>query len=296
MTGPERGFLLLCSHLGNPQRRPLTTAQLRTLESRVRQMDVPGEDRALTEQDLLALGYSRQMAGHIVSLLSEEDVLEFYLQKSKGMAPITRADGNFPPLLRRRLGQDAPGCLWAKGNVSILGTPAVALVGSRDLNPTNREFARAVGLEAARQGLTLVSGNARGADRAAQEACLEAGGRVISVVADELSSKILSKNLLFLSEEDYDAPFTAQRALSRNRIIHCLGSLVFVAQCTLGQGGTWDGTTKNLKAGWSPVAVFDDGSRSADELEEQGAYKVRTDDLKNLSELCRHEPNLYEYL
>ena len=30
------GFLLLCSHLGNPDRKPLTTAQLRLLARRVR--------------------------------------------------------------------------------------------------------------------------------------------------------------------------------------------------------------------------------------------------------------------
>ena len=29
MTGAERGFLLLCCHLGDPQRRPLTVAQFR---------------------------------------------------------------------------------------------------------------------------------------------------------------------------------------------------------------------------------------------------------------------------
>lgn len=294
MTGAERGFLLLCSHLGNPERRPLTTAQLRRLSDRVRWAESPREDRELTEQDLLALGYSRSMAAHIVSLLSEEDVLEHYLQKAQGMTPITRLCGNYPPLLRRRLGDDAPGCLWAKGDVSILNTPAIALVGSRELSPGNREFARAVGREAARQGLTLVSGNARGADRAAQDACLEAGGRVISVVADELSNKIPSKNLLFLSEEDFDAPFTPQRALSRNRIIHCLGSLVFAAQCTLGQGGTWDGTTKNLQFGWSPVAVFDDGSESARELEAMGAYLVKKRDLENLSTLGAGTPNFLE--
>lgn len=295
MTGAQRGFLLLSSHLGNPHRRPLTTGQLRTLAARVRQMEPPREDRPLTRGDLLELGYGPGLAGQILSLLDEEALLDRYLQKARGMTPLTWADGQYPPLLRRRLGADAPGCLWAKGDVSILDTPAIALVGSRDLSPGNRAFAQAVGREAARQGLTLVSGNARGADRAAQDACLNAGGRVISVVADRLSEKAAQPNLLFLSEEDYDAPFTAQRAISRNRIIHSLGRLVFVAQCTLGQGGTWDGTTKNLSCGWSPVAVFGDGSPSAAALEAMGASPVQTEDLQNLRDLCTQEPNFLEY-
>lgn len=294
MTGTQRGFLLLCSHLGNPQRKPLTTAQLRLLADRVQRAEPPNADRTLTGQDLVALGYSRSMAEHMVSLLGEEDLLDCYLEKNRGITPITRADAAYPLLLRRRLGTDTPGCLWAKGDVSILNTPAISLVGSRDLSAEGRAFAQAVGLEAARQGLTLVSGNARGADRAAQDACLNEGGRVISVAADEISTKIPSKNLLFLSEEDCDAPFSAQRALSRNRIIHCLGRMVFVAQCTFGQGGTWDGTTKNLQSGWSPVALFDNGTQAAEELEAMGAYKVTLDDLANLHDLCAGEPNLFE--
>ena len=103
---------------------------------------------------------------------------------------------------------------------------------------------------AAEEGLTLVSGNARGADRTAQEACLAAGGRVISIVADELSKQARRRNLLYLSEDDFDGAFSTQRALSRNRCIHALGRMVFVAQSDFGHGGTWDGTVKNLRFGW----------------------------------------------
>ena len=35
MTGAERGFLLLTSHLGTPLRRPLTVAQFRVLTERM---------------------------------------------------------------------------------------------------------------------------------------------------------------------------------------------------------------------------------------------------------------------
>lgn len=282
MTGPERGFLLLTSHLGNPERRVLTTRQLHVLSQRVH--DRPAEDRELTARDFVALGYGKTMSEHMAALLSDEALLDNYINKAKrsGCQPITRATESYPILVRRRLGYDSPGCLWAKGDLSILQHPAIALVGSRELKEENRAFARAVGREAAEQGLTLVSGNARGADRAAQEACLAAGGRVISLVADNLAEKAPARNLLYLSEEDYDMPFSAQRALSRNRVIHCLGALVFAAQSSLHQGGTWDGCTKNLQKGWSPVAVFRDGSEAAKELEEMGAYAVGLEDLKDM--------------
>ena len=284
MRTTERGFLLLTGHLGNPERRVLTTAQLRTLADRMKDAKKPEENRELLEKDLVKLGYDREMAKRILGLLEEEAVLDYYLRRAGQMEciPITRVSPGYPLLLRQRLGLDSPGCLWAKGDIRILNTPAIALVGSRELRESNRRFAEAVGRQAAEQGLTLVSGNARGADRTAQEACLEAGGRVISIVADELSKQPRRRNLLYLSEDGFDEPFSAQRALSRNRCIHALGRMVFVAQSDLGKGGTWDGTVKNLRFGWSPVACFRDGSDASEQLEQMGAYLVDGNDLRDL--------------
>lgn len=283
MTGPERGFLLLTSHLGNPDRKPLTTAQLRYLGQRVREMERPREDRELSETDLIRLGYGREKAGQIVKLLAEEDVLDYYLAQGKKQdcVPLTRITEGYPKLLLHRLGDDAPGGLWAKGDLSVLGTPAIALVGSRELQQKNREFAEAVGVFAARQGLTLISGNARGADQTAQSACLEAGGRVISIVADELTKHRQIENILYLSEDGYSESFTSQRALSRNRCIHAMGQMVFVAQANLKKGGTWQGTAANLRHHWSPVLCFRDGSEASLALEEMGAYLLGTEELSD---------------
>ena len=291
MNALERGFLLLTSHLGNPDRKVLTTAQLRILADRVKHAENPSEDRELSERDLLALGYNREMSRRIVALMEENEVLDHYLKRAErmGCTPVTRVSAEYPLILRQRLGLDSPGCLWAKGDMSILSTPAIALVGSRDLREPNREFAAAVGCHAAEQGLTLVSGNARGADRTAQEACLKSGGRVISIVADELSGQPRRRNVLYLSEEDFDEPFSAQRALSRNRCIHALGRMVFVAQSDLGKGGTWDGTVKNLRFGWSPVACFRDGSEASGQLEQMGAYLIGREDLKDFGTMSEKE-------
>jgi len=287
LTGLEKGFALLTSHLGNPQRQVLTTHQFRTLADRVRQASVPEEDRELTVSDLVSLGYGRDMAARILQLLSGEELLKHYISRGQRLdcVPVTRVTGSYPLILRQRLGLDSPGILWLKGDQSLLNTPAISLVGSRELNPENRAFAEAVGHYAADQGLTLVSGNARGADRAAQEACLAAGGRVISIVADELWKHPPREKLLYVSEEDYDSPFTAQRALSRNRCIHALGRMVFVAQSDLKKGGTWDGTSKNLHFGWSPVACFRDGSEASKELEQLGAYLIGMKDLEDFDGL-----------
>ena len=287
MTGAERGYLLLCCHLGNPERRPLSPAQFRKLARRVRSAEKAPNDRELEISDLTALGYSPADAAHILDLLSQDALLERYLQKAHkyDCVPLTRLTPGYPRRLLKALGDDAPGCIWARGDLSIMNRPGIALVGSRDLRPENGQFARQVGLEAARQGLTLISGNARGADRTAQNACLAAGGQVISIVADGLTDHVPVPNVLYLSEEGFDLDFSAQRALSRNRCIHALGTAAIAAQCSLQTGGTWDGSVKNLRFSWSPLYVFDDSSESADLLEQMGACKIGFEDLTDLNDL-----------
>ena len=269
MTGAERGFLLLCCHLGNPERKPLTVAQFRKLARRVRESEKAPGDRELELSDLTALGFDAEDGRRILRLLDEEALLARYLAKADryGCVPLTRLTPGYPRRILEALGDDAPGCIWARGDLSLLERPGIALVGSRELRPENRRFAREAGAQAARQGLTLISGNARGADRTAQDAALAAGGGVISIVADLLTDHVPGKGILYLSEEGYDLEFSSQRALSRNRCIHALGLSAIAAQCSMQTGGTWDGSVKNLRFGWSPLYVFDDGSESADLLE-----------------------------
>ena len=295
MNARERGFLLLTSHLGNPQRKPLTVSQLRILAGRVRTMERPMEEEEVSVSRLRSLGYGTQMCERIVHLLAQEEELDYYLKrgKQKGCIPVTRVSPLYPLILRQRLGPDSPGCLWVKGDVSLLSAPAVSVVGSRDIYPEHASFAGAVARHAAGEGIVLISGNARGADTVAQQACLESGGKVISIVADQLSRQDNCENTLYISEEDFDAPFSAQRALSRNRCIHAMGRITFVAQSRCGKGGTWDGTVKNLHNGWSPVACFRDGSDASLQLEQMGAFLVTQEDLADLSGMLSPQLRLF---
>ena len=82
MTPREEGFLLLTGQLGTPERRPLSVAQLRDLTARVRADQLSNGDKIMDAADLMSLGYSAEMAGRILALMSEEALLKRYLQKS----------------------------------------------------------------------------------------------------------------------------------------------------------------------------------------------------------------------
>ena len=294
MTGPERGFLLLCSHLGDPERKSLTTAQFRKLTRRMRQSEQIPSDRDLERKDLTSLGYSHEEARRIVDLLSEEERLDHYLRRAEraGCHVLTLFSGHYPKPAEQRLGDDAPAVLWYRGDPTILERDGIGLAGSRDLFPENADFARQAGIQAARQGLTLISGNARGADRTAQQGCLESGGSVIAILADRLTDHAPEESCLYLCEDSFDLPFSPIRALSRNRLIHSMGIATLIAQSTLNRGGTWDGSVKNLRFGWTDLFCFDDGRESTLRLCQMGAEQISLSHLSDLRNLPAHPKKL----
>ena len=285
MNVREQGFLLLTGYLGDPERKPLTIPQFRKLTIMAQTMEKPLQDRDISVEDLQAIGCNNAFARRIVNLLSQESQLEWYLKSGShcGCEPLTRISQEYPHRLRSALGPDAPGTLWLKGDKTILNTPTISIVGSRELCPDNACFAEEVGRQAALQGFTLVSGNARGADRIAQEACLRHGGKVIAMVADELRQHPFRDNMLYISEEGFDLPFSTMRALQRNRTIHSFSDKTFVVQCTKGKGGTWSGTKDNLQHSRSHVFCFNDSSDAYHELVCMGAVSVEIDALTNIA-------------
>ena len=293
MRGPEQGFLLLTSQLGDPDRKPLSVPQFRELAKRALAAEREVSSRNLAVEDLVALGYDHAMAQRIFGLLSGTNQLREYLRRAADCDcyPVTRLSDAYPLPVRKRLGLDSPGVLWAKGDIALLNRPAVAVVGSRELNEENRKFAEEAGRQIAKQGYILVSGNAKGADQTAQDACLKAGGRVISVVADSLQKKPLVENMLYLSLDDFDKDFSSQRALYRNHVIHSMAALALVAQCTWGKGGTWAGTCMNLRNGWNPVCCFDDGSEAVRQLQNRGAHAITSRELECLDQLQKTPTN-----
>lgn len=296
MTGAELGFLLLGSHLGDFNRPCLTLAQLETLQQKVqRQSGVQPGERYVDFPFLTSLGYEPEMCRRILGLLSQRALAQAYVDRGRrlGYGCITRSSPQYPAVFRELLGAQAPAVLWYRGNPDFLRTATVGLVGCREATPQALEFAATAGYQAARQGFTLVSGGAKGCDRAAQEGCLKQGGRVIEILAQQLPSAGESReNQLELSEDSYDLPFTVSRALSRNMLIHTLGQVILVAQCG-SRGGTWSGTIRNLRNGWRPVFFNREDAGSREELGQRGATPIGQEALCDYQKLLYRQLRLY---
>lgn len=289
MTAAERGLLLLCCGLGQRNVYPLTMAQFRELSRRAAAAGLGdgNPDASVTERDLLRLGYSPAMAERIVELLDREDLLDQYLEtgRQSGFFPLTRVSRGYPEPLLQKKGVSRPPLFFCAGDLRALHGPYVGLAGSRDASPAALDFAARAGYLAAREGMTLVTGAAEGADRSAMNACLQAGGHVVAFVPDDLRRRaaLAGQRCLILSEGGYDLPFSTQRAMMRNSYIHMMGERTLIAQTGYRKGGTWNGAVENLRRGWSRVYILDDGSAGAAALVQQGAEPVTG--LHSLAEL-----------
>ena len=70
----------------------------------------------------------------------------------------------------------------------------------------------------------------------------------------------------------------------------------FAFRCAEESGGTWDGTVKNLRAGWSSVYCFRDGSPASARLADMGATLIDTQQLTEIGHLQEFQIKMEETL
>ena len=196
---------------------------------------------------------------------------------------ISRADDAYPQTLKARLKKDSPVVLYGCGDREILNSGGLAVVGSRNVNDSLIEYTQEIGRLAAKARQTVVSGAARGIDRAAMSGALEAGGKVTGVLADSLEQTVMTREhrnlllegqLVLISPYDPNAGFNAGHAMQRNKVIYALADAALVVNADINKGGTWAGAIEQLeKLHLGPVYVRSTGetSRGLDALKNKGA-------------------------
>ncbi len=203
--------------------------------------------------------------------------------RARAIWVVSSADAEYPRRLKTRLEEDAPAVLYGCGDLSLLESGGLAVVGSRHVNESLVDYAMAVGRLAARAGRTLVSGGARGIDQAAMRGALEAGGKVSGVLADSLERTTMNREhrnllrdgqLVLISPYDPCAGFNVGNAMQRNKLIYALADASLVVSSDVGKGGTWAGAIEQIsKLKLVPVYARSTGEYSAglDALRSKGA-------------------------
>lgn len=196
---------------------------------------------------------------------------------------VSRADAEYPRRLKARLREDAPAVLYGCGDMALLESGGLAVVGSRHVDDALIDYTMSIGRLAARAGSTLVSGGAKGIDQAAMRGALEAGGKACGVLADSLEKTTMNREhrnllldgqLVLISPYDPSAGFNVGNAMQRNKLIYALADASLVVSSDVNKGGTWAGAVEQLdKLKFVPVFVRSTGGSSAglDALKSKGA-------------------------
>lgn len=202
----------------------------------------------------------------IARLTARATILALEVERlaSRGIWLVSIAEDAYPARLRDRLADSAPPILYGAGTVELLDAGGIAIVGARDADSEAISYAEEAAAAVARSGRPVVSGGARGIDRAAMAGAARAGGSIVGVIADSLERQVRStevraliadERLVLVSRYGTDVPFSVGKAMGRNRLIYCLADAAVVVSAAEGEGGTWAGATEALEAGWVPVYV-----------------------------------------
>ena len=180
-----------------------------------------------------------------------------------------------------------PAALYIVGDAGAL-REGLAVVGARKATPYGTRAARLFSACAARRGIAVISGGARGCDAAAHEAAIEAGGVTVAFLGGgcdrpypacnaALFDRIAASGGAVVSEHPWDFPAKPYTFRARNRLIAALARATLVTEAGL-PSGTFSTADEALAANREvlavPGSVFSATSRGANLLISQGAFPV----------------------
>ena len=184
MISPNtKAILLLTAPLragrGASSGDPLTLGEYRRLARALRDgAHEPADLLTMDATEALGAGAALFDATRLQRLIGRGFLLAEAAERwqARGIWVISRADREYPRRFKARLKDDSPPVLYGCGEMTLLETGGLAVVGSRHVDAWLGRYAENVGRLAAEAGRTLVSGGARGIDRAAMNGALTAGG------------------------------------------------------------------------------------------------------------------------
>lgn len=199
----------------------------------------------LTNQQLESAGLPPLLAKSIADFDFNLVDADFeWLESDNNHHLLTWDSKEYPSLLKEI--SDPPFVIYAKGQLSSLDSPKLAIVGSRNPSITGAENAKHFAKELAGHNITITSGLALGIDAQAHIGCLEAGGRTIAVLGTGIDciyprrhatlAEQITQNGLLISEFSLKSPPTAGHFPRRNRIISGLSLCTLVIEAAIKSG------------------------------------------------------------
>ncbi len=200
----------------------------------------------LGEEMLRGLGCREETVRTTLLRLEEFDQRKYEASlRKRGIIFLDIEDASYPKSLRE-IG-DPPPFLYARGDISILSQPCIAVVGTRDMTDYGKRVAEDFTAQFVRGGLVTVSGLAEGVDAVVARETLRLGGKTVAVLGHglgmifptkhaKLANEIVESGGLLLSEFPLDISPGKYTFPARNRIIAGLSLGTVVIEAPEGSG------------------------------------------------------------
>ena len=244
----------------------------------------------------------RKKSVSIPTLEQVEREMEYAEQM--GVRLICAVEPDYPKYLKAL--DPPPPIISVLGDISHLHRPCIAIVGSRNASALGQKFAGQIAGELSEAGHVIVSGLARGIDRAAHYGALERGtAAVLGGGIDhiyprentELYEKIRAKGVI-VSESPLGYRASAKDFPRRNRIISGLSRAVVVIEAAERSGTLITARyalEQNREVMAAPGSPLDPRTKGCNRLIRQGAHLIESSDdildiLNGLSTLDVFEP------
>ena len=184
--------------------------------------------------------------------------------ESKGIGLLGYYDEEFPQNLRNTINEegklDPPLLLWYRGDLSVLSTTGLAVIGTREPTKVGVAGGEYLAGEFAKRGLNIISGLAIGCDTCGHKGALMVGGKTTAILANgldhdsiypeenqDLAEEIVNSGGLLLSEYRIGTTVNRYNLVARDRLQAGLASATLVIQTGV-KGGTMHAANATLMA------------------------------------------------
>ncbi len=204
-----------------------------------------------------------------------------------GFEVITWQDSGYPERLREI--NAPPPVLYCWGEFTGRDRWAAALVGTRQVTPYGRTVTEDLAAALAANGVTVVSGMARGIDGIAHRTCLDAGGRTLAVLGSGLDqiyppehthlAESISQSGAVITDYPLGTKPEGRNFPPRNRIISGLCLAVVIVEAGEGSGAliTADFAAEQGRELFAvPGSIYSPMSRGTNQLIQSGARPLNS--------------------
>lgn len=240
--------------------------------------------QSCNEKDLIALGFKDNVRRVLLEGPNEAELkAKVYAYKDKGISFITIDSYQYPQMLKNIF--DPPSILYVRGHLHDEDFDmSVGVVGARRCSEYGKKAGFTISKELAEEGITIVSGMARGIDAEAHKGAIAGGGRTIAVLGSgvdvcypkehqRLMSEILNQGAVISEFSPGVQPRPGHFPL-RNRIISGLSCGLVVIEAAK-KSGSLITADQGLEQGKDiyalPGSIYSKLSEGTNHLISQGA-------------------------